>query len=365
MKYDVITIGDASEDVFIRPSELKISDSRSVVSGKVMSFELGEKIPVEEVEDEVGGSAANVAVGLSRMGLKTAIITALGEDDAGEKILKCLKTEDVDTGNVDVKAGNKTNFGLIINTLDGERTIFVYRGIKYENLKIKKSLDPHWVFVTPLGEKSEKILGDVLHTAAEKGAMLAWNPGSKQIHEGATHHRVLLKNTTVLFLNREEAIKFSNLPVRPREEDVMKRLHQLGPKIVIVTNGKEGARAYDGQLFYHIDIIESKKIDATGAGDSFATGFLGKLISSAAIPAPSVILAKAGILSATRSPGHGVACPRMTIHFDKELICDALKYGIVNSTSVVGQIGAQPGLLSVEDIEKVISTYPRLQVEVY
>lgn len=337
MKYDIVTIGDASEDVFVRPSELKISDSRSVISGKVMSFELGEKISIEDMEDEVGGSAANVAVGMARMGYRTGIVTAVGEDDAGEKIVKRLKKEGVEDELINIKEKNKTNFAVILNTPDGERTILVYHAIKYEDLKVKKSVETKWYFLAPVGHGSEELQEALVNITAEKGTFLAWNPGSMQIKDGARHHRALLKNTTVLFLNREEAIKFMDFPVRPRDEEVMKRLHMMGPKIIVMTKGGDGAKAYDGEVYYNIEILkDTKKIDATGAGDSFATGFLGRLLAES-------------------TDGE----------FNKELICEALKYAMIDSASVVGKVGAQPGLLSIEQIEKGITDHPRLQVEVY
>jgi sugar/nucleoside kinase (ribokinase family) len=129
-------------------------------------------------------------------------------------------------------------------------------------------------------------------------------------------------------LNREEAIKFIDYPVKPTDTEVMKKMFLFGPKIIVVTNGKEGAKAYDGHNFYHIDAFNSiRKVDATGAGDSFATGFSGKLISE-------------GWRGENNS----------------ELIVEALKWGVVNSSSVLGYVGAQKGLLNSSEIEKEAKT---------
>ncbi|MEK9155792.1 MAG: carbohydrate kinase family protein [Patescibacteria group bacterium] len=337
MKYDIVTIGDVSEDVFIRPAELKISESKSVTTGRVMSFELGEKIPIEEVDYDIGGSAANVAVGLSRIGLKTALTSVIGTDSPGEKIRRRLEAEGVNMEHLNIKELNKTNFAVILNTKDGERTIFVYRGINYQNLKVKKGTKTKWYFVAPLGQDSDLIFRELSECARERDLQVAWNPGSYQIKAGASKYRSFLKNVTVLFVNREEGIKFTDYPIRPKDEDVMKRLRSFGPKIVVMTNGKEGAKVYDGKIFYHGSIIKDvKRVDATGAGDSFATGFLAKLMLDGKDQL-----------------------------YSKELICNALKYGIVNSTSVIAHIGAQRGLLNLAGIEAAITAHPRLQAEVY
>jgi sugar/nucleoside kinase (ribokinase family) len=328
MKFDIVTIGDAFEDVFIRPAEIKISDNRSVVSGKMMSFELGEKIPIEEIAYDIGGSACNLSVGLARFGLKTSVITSVGQDSPA-----------VNTDNITTNEEENTNFSVVINTKDGERTIFAYHGVhNNEEYLIKKSLNAEWYFLAPIKNDSAEIEKNLIEMAEKNGSRIAWNPGSIQIKEGANKHRSMLQNTSLIFVNKEEAIKLIDLPVKPNDEEILRRLASFGPKIVVMTKGKEGAKAYDGRVFYKIDIIkDAKRVDATGAGDSFAVGFLGKLI-----------------LSDYDEKAN-----------NKDLICEALKCGIINSTSVVGQIGAQKGLLTFEEIEKEFSKHTHLNAEVY
>jgi sugar/nucleoside kinase (ribokinase family) len=338
MKYDVITIGDASEDVFIRPSEMKVGVNRSLLGGRSISFELGEKIPIEDVSYEIGGSACNLAVGFARLGLKTSIFATVGEDSPADKIIGTLSEEGVDTSEIVSNPKIKTNFSVIINTEDGERTILVYHGLKdFRELKVKKTISAKWYFLAPLGEHSGKVEDDLISLMVKNNAHLAWNPGAIQIKEGISAHRAMLKNTTAIFLNREEAIKFIDYPVRPKDEEVMQKIYSFGPKIVVITNGKEGVKVYDGERFYHEDIIKDvKRIDATGAGDSFAAGFLGSLILDDFIGSNN-----------------------------QEQIEKALKYGIVNSTSVVRYVGAQRGLLDSGSIETEISKHARLKVEKY
>jgi sugar/nucleoside kinase (ribokinase family) len=337
MKYDLVTIGDSSEDVFIRPLELKVADSRSVISGKVMSFELGEKIPIESVDYSVGGSSCNLAVGLSRMGLKTSVFSIVGQDSPAEKIIQRLIDEGVDTDNIQTKEDIKTNFSVVINTKDGERTIFVYHGWgDYREIKFKKGIKTDWIFLSSGGDHLQELEDNLVALSGKGEVRIAWNPGAIQIEEGVSKHKDLLKNLDVLFLNREEAIKFTNFPVKPKDEDLLKKLHNFGPKIVVITKGRDGAKVFDGNIFYKTEAIEVKVKDSTGAGDGFAAGFLGKL-----------------------------AVDKYNGEFNKELISEALKYGIINSTSVLTEVGAQSGLLSVEGIEAGLAKHPRMSVEVY
>lgn len=321
MKYDIVTIGDAFEDVFVTP-DLEVRSDRMMTSGRGIVFELGEKIPLKTVNYEIGGSACNAAVGLSRLGYKTSIVTLLGDDTPKDKVLERLSIEEVSTDNLIIDDKYQTGFSVIFN-FDGERTIFVYHALKdYDDLKIKKSLRSKWFFLTSLGENTQAIENKLIEEVAENSSYLAWNPGAKQIAKGASHFRHLLKCTSVLFLNREEAIKFVDFPVRPRIEEVIKKLYEYGVKIVVVTDGDKGAQAYDGKNFYDIPARNVQRIESTGAGDAFAVGFMGRLLNE-----------------------------NWREDIALECIKDALKWGIMNSSSVIQHIGAQPGLLKRDEIE--------------
>jgi len=336
MKYDVVTIGDAFEDIFVFPSDLHVKRDRTFTGGYGVSFELGEKIPLSEVEYEIGGSACNASVGFSRLGLSASLISITGEDSPAEKIKSRLSSESVDLSNIKIDKKMKTNFSTIFSLPEG-RTIFTYHGLKdYSQLRVKKSLHSKWFFLAPFGDGTEEIEKDLIAKVSEENSILAWNPGTLQIKKGASRFRNLLKNTSVLFLNREEAIKFINYPVRPREEETLKKLYSFGPRLVVITNGKEGAKAYDGNNIYGINALKNLDVvDPTGAGDSFATGMLAKLLS----------------------------CDWNSIS-DSDCISKALKWGIANSSSVIKYVGGQKGLLTKNEIEKTVKDNPRLKVEI-
>ncbi len=323
MKYDIVTIGDALEDVFVEP-ELKVKTDQSVLSGKSMSLEFGEKIPLNWVDFEIGGSACNAAVGFGRLGFKTGIISMFGDDDPKDKVLKRLKNEDVDTSNVIINKNYQTGYSVILS-VKGERTILVFHGPKdYQKVKIDPNLATGWLYLAPLGHDTDELEKDIVSFVAEKDARIGWNPGSIQIAQGANHWKHVLKCTSVLFLNKEESIKFLGIPVRPEMKEVMKRLYNYGPKIVVVTNGKEGATAYNGKDFYHLAPDQRiEKVDVTGAGDSFAIGFLGRLIKA-----------------------------DWKEEISESEIREALAWGIKNSSSVIKYIGAQRGLLTKSEMMK-------------
>jgi len=91
-KFDLLSIGDSSMDVFITPTE---SEALCILDDKecLICFSYGDKIPVKNIDFSVGGNAANLAVGAVRLGLKTGLALTLGDDFIGREIVEKLKKE--------------------------------------------------------------------------------------------------------------------------------------------------------------------------------------------------------------------------------------------------------------------------------
>ena len=88
--FDLISIGDSSLDVFMTPTE---SEALCMLDDKdsLICFSYGDKIPVKNLDYSVGGNAANLAVGLVRLGLRTSLVLSLGDDSIGVQIFEKLK----------------------------------------------------------------------------------------------------------------------------------------------------------------------------------------------------------------------------------------------------------------------------------
>ena len=117
MSYDIITIGDAMRDIFIFPEleEMEKPKTERQVHAKesfdkYLVFGLGDKITIADVEFTIGGTAANVAAGLAKIGLKTAIISAVGSDNAGTDVKEKLIDRKVSTNLIKTYQNKKTSF---------------------------------------------------------------------------------------------------------------------------------------------------------------------------------------------------------------------------------------------------------------
>jgi ribokinase len=213
------------------------------------------------------------------MGSRTAIVTAVGEDDNAGIILRQLKDQGITTTHVQRVPGVPTAYSVIILTGSGERTVLVHRGAaeRLSPSRVRMSaLSAKWFYLSSLGGDLAMVR-KVLARAARIGAKVAWNPGGKEIAKGFRTLAPLIRQTDVLILNREEAAELSG--IHPRNLDaIVRHLGEHPRKALIVTDGKHGAYAFGRGIRYHCPSLTKKRINTTGAGDAFGSGFIAGLL---------------------------------------------------------------------------------------
>ena len=326
MMYDVVTIGDAMRDIFLFPSlqEMEKPIEGVEISAKdnfeeFLVFGLGDKITVTDIAFSIGGSANNVAVGLAQIGLKVGICSALGNDSAGKEIEEEISKCGVDTASIKVYHGKHSSFSVIVS-YKGERTIFVYHAFGPENFKLPDSVQTQWLYLGPMAEGYDRIFNQIVSLKVKRGIKIAINPGAVQIKNGLGSFSGLLKMIDIIFLNREEAKDISGLRGVPTVKDMARAIHLEGPKMVVITAGKDGAYGFDGIDFCKVGVYPGHRLDATGAGDAFSSAYLAAVING-------------------------------------EEMQTALKWGVTNSASIIEKIGAQEGLLSKGTIKRRVKEY--------
>ncbi|MFH0937141.1 MAG: carbohydrate kinase family protein [Candidatus Daviesbacteria bacterium] len=269
--FDLISIGDAAVDHFFQISDAHV-DLKNGVEELCLRF--GDKLPVEKYHLSLGGNNPNNAVGAVRLGLKTAIYLNVGTDLAGKFTLETLKKEGVDTRYVKVNEGMDSNVSALI-TFQGERTILTYRqAFKYSLPDLEKT---KWVYLSSMGKSAlDCHLADQVENFIERtGTSLIYNPGPFELNYGIKKFPKLLSLTKLLILNKEEARlvlgKSQNI------KKMLSKLTELGPKMVIITDGKNGSFGFDGEKFWKLEAFPAEVVDMTGAGDAYATGVLAGL----------------------------------------------------------------------------------------
>jgi len=313
-QYDLLSIGDATVDVFMTPTESETLCQLDDKECKIC-FSYGDKIPVKNLEFTIGGNAANNAVGASRLGVKDAIVLTLGDDTIGDLIVERLIKERVDITYVIRQPATSSNYSSVIS-YSGERTIFSYHAPRSYEFPVQLPVAP-WVYLTSMGESFRPFYNHIVDWLKKNPSIkLAFNPGTWQIKTGTEGLRDVFSLTYMLYLNREEAEKFTGMTdSHGKEKELLLAINKLGPKVPIITDGENGSFAFDGQKFIKAGVFPVDVYERTGAGDSFGSGCVSALIK------------------------------------DKSL-AEALLWGTLNSASVIGYVGAQKGLLKETEMQE-------------
>ncbi len=198
--YDFIAIGDIVTDAFIRLKDASVHcDLRHERCEICMRF--GDKIPYEDVYIiPAVGNSSNAAVSASRLGLRSALVSNLGDDYFGKECLDALKKENVATGFVAVHKGEKTNYHYVL-WYEDDRTIL----IKHEKYPYALPAigDPKWMYLSSLGEESGPFHREIKeYLAAHPKIKLAFQPGTFQIKAGKEKLAVIYKLSEVFFCNK-------------------------------------------------------------------------------------------------------------------------------------------------------------------
>ncbi|MCH7730050.1 carbohydrate kinase family protein [Patescibacteria group bacterium] len=310
---ELLSIGDASLDVFITPTEsdtlCQLNDKESFVC-----FSYGDKIPVKTLEISIGGNAANNAVGARRLGVKAAVVLSLGNDEIGNQIVDKLKSEKVNTTYVVQQPSTSSNYSNIISYA-GERTIFTYKAPRSYAFPVQLPGTP-WLYLTSMGDSFRPFYNRFVEWLKDNPeTKLVFNPGSRQLRAGLDSIREVLSKSYIIYVNRKEAETLTGMESsQGKEKELLSALSGLGPKIPIVTDGGSGSFVFDGQRYLMAGILPVDPYERTGSGDSFGSGCLAALIRGKPLE-------------------------------------EALIWGTVNAASVIGYTGSQRGLLRENELE--------------
>jgi ribokinase len=333
--YDVITIGTATRDVFLKSRVFKpIKDPHFTAqlgfpTGVAECFAFGGKIEIDPPILTTGGGSTNAAATFARQGLNTAAIISISKDEHGKAVLADLKKENVKPV-VSYAKDLQTSYSTILLSETGERTILVYRGASdYMGRVGSGHLKAKWAYIVP-GAIPLPRMKSLIERFKAKGIKIAMNPSGHYIKLGQKALAPILNDLAVVIINREEAASLAGMSYDD-ERGIFKKLDELVPGITVMTDGPRGVTVSDGKMIYKAGIFkEQKLVDRTGAGDAFGSGFVAGLIRRST---PSTILP---LRKGEEKVGD----------FSAEGIKYAIRLASANATSVVEYIGAKEGILT-------------------
>lgn len=315
-------------------------------------LEQGTKIDIPTIDYATGGGATNMAVGLSRLGMSVEAFFKTGDDDAGTFIRNQLTKEHVGISYCPVSFEHHTALSIIIPSIEQDYAALCYRGanreLKTQEFPLSLFTELDLLFIGPLGGHSQDLLPYLTNAATQAGVPVALNPSIQQLTHTPSFTQalasvdILIVNTyesgflLKALLAEESVPEFSSHDSSPlllepylhlgertfSVRDVFKEIFTHGPKIAIITNGSEGVYIGTKEMILFHPSIATDTIYSLGAGDAFTSGFLG-----------------AHILGASLS--------------------DALRFGVLNATSVVSHPNAKDGLLTFKELESKASSLDR------
>lgn len=311
--FDVITFGSASHDIFLKSKNFLKVHGKEFSTGVGICFCLGSKIEVDNVYFASGGGGTNTAATFAKQGLSAAYFGVVGDDLAGSEIIEELKAIGINTDLVERTKEKATNHSVFLNCKDcGDRTILVYRGasdlMREDEIPWDKIKNAKWFYLAPFAGRAARLTEKFVDFARSNDIKVAFNPGYNQLTLPKSTLIKILNRTDVLILNKEEASALTGIPFK-KESAIFKKIDQIMPGIAIMTKGEDGVVLSDGKCLYRAGIIKTKVVDATGAGDSFGSGFVSGLI-------------------------------------EKNDIIYAIQLAMANSASCLAEWGAKAGLLS-------------------
>ncbi|HET9721915.1 MAG TPA: carbohydrate kinase family protein [Candidatus Saccharimonadales bacterium] len=322
---DVLSVGDVVIDDFIRLLDKEEKVEHKKDGAEWLAIPFGTKIPFDHSEAiPAVGNASNASVAFARLGLKSGLVANIGNDTRGRDILARLEKEKVDTRFVHINPGKKSNYHYVLWYKD-ERTILIkHEEYDYHWPRFRIIDIPKWIYFSSVSEHALEYHDQIAAwLESHPSVKMAFQPGTFQIEAGTKRLKDIYKHSELLAVNREEATTISG-GSHADIHDLFDKLHALGPKIVVISDGHAGAYASDGQTRYKMPIYPDPRppYDRTGAGDAFTSTFVAAIMKGADIQG-------------------------------------ALLWAPINSMSVVQKVAAQAGLLSERDLESYLRKAPK------
>ncbi len=321
----MLAIGDVVTDAFIKLLDDKAWSYTDEKGTKVLAMEYGTKLPFDHAEViEAVGNAANASVAFAKLGLRSGLISNVGSDAWGRDIVNALEKRKVDTRFVHVNRGKKSNYHYVLWYKE-ERTILInHEEYNYRWPRFRWCDIPKWVYFSSVSDNALPYHDDIAEWLEENPEVkFAFQPGTFQIKAGVERLARLYKRADIVFLNREEAVMvgggdYNNM------HDLFDKMHALGCKTVVITDGPNGSYASDGaNRFSMVNYPDpAPPYERTGAGDSYASTFVAALMKGADLQG-------------------------------------AMLWAPINSMNVVQHTGAQAGLLTAKEIDYYLRNAPK------
>ena len=275
--YDLISVGNIAIDLYYKGNALTNKDGR-------FQLAIGGKYHADYFHEDIGGGGCNVAVGVAKHGLKTALFARIGNNNFKQTILKKLQEKNVSSEFCQFEE-NYNIVSSILLTETGERTIISYdtpghmvkKFFLHDQLKNAKN-----IYVSSLSNVSLEDKIEIISYLKGDQTMTFVNLSITDCKREPEALYKIFDSLDVLIINAHE---YSELIKKPYEEINFQNLELTLPylknRILIITDAEKGSYGYYKNKKYFQKAVEPKKIvDTTGCGDAYTAGFVAQYLKS-------------------------------------------------------------------------------------
>ena len=276
----ILGIGNALTDILALLPDDSLLKQMKLPKGRKqhVDMETGDKIgkilkPMG-VQLVAGGSAANTVAGTAIFGMESGFIGKVGDDDLGH----LFKSDQEQYGirSILLKGVNSSGRAMVFITApNAERTFAVYLGAALE--LVPEDLKPEWFegydyfHIEGYLVQNQATIRRAVELAKAAGCVVSLDMASYNVVESnlAFLHDIVENYVDIVFANETEASAFTGLEPREALVEISKHCD-----IAVVKVGKDGSMVKRGDEYHFIEAWPANAIDATGAGDTYAAGFL-------------------------------------------------------------------------------------------
>jgi sugar/nucleoside kinase (ribokinase family) len=251
----------------------------------MISEEYGDNFQCDTYNKFFGGSPANIAMNVRKLGINSIVASAVGKDGLGEFLIDCLKEHNLTTECIQ-KVDYSTSMVLVTKSKGTPIPIF-YRGADYHiaytkelQEAVKNSRIVHFscwpISMLPVRETLEKVIED----AIKNEILICFDPNYHPMiwqkgEEGVEYVKYIISKADIVKPSEDDAERLFG---KDTYENQIEKFLKLGAKLVVMTLGKEGAIASNGIETIKFNTMATEIVDTTGAGDAFWSGFYASII---------------------------------------------------------------------------------------
>lgn len=295
---DVVALGDVNVDVIAHFKDFPVK---------------GDDALATFTEIHCGGSAANTAMALARMGLRTSLVARVGPDSWALKVYGCLDEAGVSPAGLQRDPAAMTGLMYVVVTPDGERTILGHRGAnvytdpnQIEEGELATARLFHLSGYALLDDPQRSAALRALETACRHGLKVTLDPGMAVPRKALEEMRALLPTVNVLMPSLAEA---QQLTGETEPDACAQSLLQAGVEVVALKLGGQGCLMATDRGLLQVPGFAVETRDSTGAGDNFDAGLIAGFLGGLGWHSAAILGNAMGAMAAARI-GAGTAGPK-------------------------------------------------------